>query len=217
MKSVFLIFAIAIGLVACGGNNSDTSSSSASENTIGEQVWMTKNLNVDKFRNGDPIPHAKTEEEWLNAYRNEEPAWCYYENDSINGEKYGKLYNMFAVMDRRGLAPEGWRIPSDADWTLLTDYLEGDLIAGGKMKSTGTQFWKSPNTGASNESGFSGLPGGFRYNNGIFGKIGLNAYWWSTYMSKEDSRELVLNYHSGDVERESFNEGQGLSVRCIRK
>lgn len=83
--------------------------------TIGNQVWMTKNLNVDKFRNGDPIPEAKTDEEWIKAGENKQPAWCYYENDPANGEKYGKVFNWYAVNDPRGLAPEGWHDPTEEE------------------------------------------------------------------------------------------------------
>jgi uncharacterized protein (TIGR02145 family) len=107
--------------------------------TIGTQVWMTKNLNVDKFRNGDSIPQAKTDEEWKKAGENGQPAWCYYDNNPANGAKYGKLYNFYAVNDSRGLAPKGYHIPTDAEWTTLIDYLGSD--AGKKMKSKSA--WKS--------------------------------------------------------------------------
>lgn len=102
---------------------------------IGTQIWMTENLNVSTFRNGDAIPEAKTNEEWEQAGQNKQPAWCYYNNDPKNGAKYGKLYNWFAVNDSRGLAPEGWHIPTDYEWTVLTDYLGGGEFAGGKLKS----------------------------------------------------------------------------------
>jgi uncharacterized protein (TIGR02145 family) len=115
------------------------------EVTIGHQVWMTKNLDVDKFRNGDPIPQAKTDAEWEAAGKNKEPAWCYYNNDPANGVKYGKLYNWYAVNDSRGLAPVGYHIPSDAEWMQLTDFLGSE--AGSKMKST--TGWKSYTTGGS--------------------------------------------------------------------
>ncbi len=103
--------------------------------TIGTQVWMIKNLDVATFRNGDPIPQAKTAEEWVKAGENQQPAWCYYDNDPANGAKYGKLYNWYAVNDSRGLAPVGYHIPSDAEWRKLTDFLGGEDIAGAKMKS----------------------------------------------------------------------------------
>jgi len=137
--------------------------------TIGTQVWMTKNLDVSTFRNGDPIPQAKTDEEWVKAGDNKQPAWCYYENDPANGAKYGKLYNWYAVSDSRGLAPVGYHVPSDAEWTLLTDYLGGEEKAGDKMKSK--QGWAEDGNGT-NSSGFSGLPGGNRNSNGSFDLIG---------------------------------------------
>jgi hypothetical protein len=112
---------------------------------IGTQVWMTKNLNVDKFRNGDPIPQAKTREEWKAAGENKQPAWCYYDNDPANGVKYGKLYNWYAVNDARGLAPAGYHVPSDAEWTILENQLGSD--AGTKMKST--SGWEGWETGGS--------------------------------------------------------------------
>ncbi|MEI8193686.1 MAG: fibrobacter succinogenes major paralogous domain-containing protein [Flavobacteriia bacterium] len=104
--------------------------------TIGTQVWTTKNLDVSTFRNGDVIPQASTDEAWEAARKNKQPAWCYYDNDPKNGTKYGKLYNWYAVNDPRGLAPAGYHIPTDAEWTVLTDYLGGVGIAGKKMKST---------------------------------------------------------------------------------
>ena len=113
----------------------------AQEIKIGAQTWTTKNLDVSKFRNGEAIPLAKTNAEWALAGQNQQPAWCYYENKGENGIKYGKLYNWYAVNDPRGLAPSGYHIPTDAEWTILTDYLGGDSIAGAKMKST--SGWKS--------------------------------------------------------------------------
>ena len=155
--------------------------------TIGSQVWMSKNLDVAKFRNGDPIPEAKTDEEWEKAGRNEQPAWCYYKNDPANGAKYGKLYNWYAVNDSRGLAPVGYHIPSDAEWTILTDYLGGENVAGTKMK---TKSGWVKNGNGTNSSGFSGLPGGNRNNNGTFNNIGNNGNWWS---SSENNTNYAWN------------------------
>jgi uncharacterized protein (TIGR02145 family) len=115
--------------------------------TIGKQIWHAKNLNVFTFRNGDPIPEAKTDEEWSWASDNEQPAWCYYNNDPANGSKYGKLYNWYAVNDPRGLAPAGYHIPTKAEWDALTVYLGGEDIAGNAMKST--SGWRSYTTGGS--------------------------------------------------------------------
>ena len=108
----------------------------AQEIKIGTQTWSTKNLDVSKFRNGEAIPLAKTDAEWELACQKSKPAWCYYENRGENGTIFGKLYNYYAVTDQRGLAPIGYHVPTDADWTILTDYLGGDSIAGAKMKST---------------------------------------------------------------------------------
>ena len=138
MKKVSLIFILLIGFGCI---------SYAQTITIGTQVWMTKNLDVATFRNGDPIPQAKTNEEWEKAGENQQPAWCYYDNDPANGAKYGKLYNWYAVNDSRGLAPVGYHIPSDAEWTKLTDFLGGESVAGTKMKSK--SGWNSYTTGGS--------------------------------------------------------------------
>ena len=103
---------------------------------IGTQVWTTKNLDVATFRNGDAIPQAKTDEEWKAAGENKQPAWCYYENNTANGTKYGKLYNWYAVNDARGLAPTGWHVATEEEWTVLSNYLGGEVVAGKKMKSS---------------------------------------------------------------------------------
>jgi uncharacterized protein (TIGR02145 family) len=215
MKKVSLILSAvvitAMMLSSCGGGVS-------TEVTIGKQVWMTENLNVDKFRNGEPIPEAKTDEEWKKAGDNGEPTWCYYNNNPDNGDRYGKLYNWYAVNDPRGLAPEGWKIPSEEDWSRLTDFLGGESVAGKKMKST--DFW-ADNDGESgngtNESGFSGLPGGARNVSGTFGKIGEYGVWWSsTEYSAGSAWYRVLNYDNGDVNRDNSRKRVGSSVRCLR-
>ena len=188
------------------------------EVTIGKQVWMTQNLNVDKFRNGDPIPEAKTDEEWRKAGENGEPAWCYYNNNPDNGDRYGKLYNWYAVNDPRGLAPEGWKIPSDEEWSRLADFLGGESVAGTKMKST--DFWadyegKSGN--GTNESGFSALPGGGRNGDGTFGAIGKYGYWWSsTENFTFNAWYRDLDYLVGLVGRSTSYKEFGFSVRCLR-
>jgi len=182
--------------------------------TIGTQVWMTKNLDVSTFRNGDPIPQAKTDEEWKKAGENKQPAWCYYNNDPANGAKYGKLYNWYAVNDSRGLAPVGYHIPSDAEWTKLTDFLGGNEVAGTKMKST--DGWKGNGNGT-NESGFSGLPGGYRYFGGTFDDFGDYGYWWSSSENlTTNAWYRYLNYVNGYVSRYGYSKGRGFSVRCLR-
>jgi uncharacterized protein (TIGR02145 family) len=200
------------------GDNDDNINQilSVNEVKIGKQIWMTENLNVDKFRNGNPIPEAKTDEEWKKAGENKQAAWCYYENDSKNGKKYGKLYNWYAVNDPRGLAPHGWHIPTDREWTLLIKYLGGESVAGGKMKSSGTQYWFSPNSGATNQSGFSGLPGGYRSSTGIFEYIYYGFWWSSSELDEASAWYRNLNYDISEVYRDNLGKTMGLSVRCIK-
>jgi uncharacterized protein (TIGR02145 family) len=184
---------------------------------IGNQVWMAENLNVSVFRNGDAIPEAKTVEEWNKAGQERKPAWCYYENDPANGEKYGKLYNWYAVNDSRQLAPEGWHVASDAEWQALVDYYGGQEVAAGKMKETGTEYWNSPNTGATNEHGFSALPGGHRDSKGHFFNIRHYAtFWSSTNCSKVSAWKRHLSRGDVKVYIDCFNMVAGYSVRCIR-
>ena len=181
---------------------------------IGNQVWMLENLDVEYFRNGDLIPQAKTAEDWENAGKNSEPAWCYYDNDESNGTKYGKLYNWYAVNDPRGLAPEGYHIPSNTELTELTDILGRENVAGIKMKSS--NGWYESGNG-NNSSGFSALPGGFRYINGSFSDIAKVGNWWSS--SEADSNNSVsrfLNYYNADVFNYNSDKQNGFSVRCLK-
>jgi uncharacterized protein (TIGR02145 family) len=194
---------------------------------INGQEWMQQNLAVTKYRNGDPIPTGLDNTTWLNTTAG---AYAIYDNDPANDVTYGKLYNWYAVNDSRGLCPTGWHVPSDAEWTTLINYLDpnaagGDVfpnIAGGKMKSTGTiengdGLWYSPNEQATNESGFTGLPGGYRYNFGSYFTIGLNGYWWSSteyYSSYAWYR--ILGCSNSDVSRDNGNKRYGFSVRCLR-
>ena len=192
--------------------------SMASSVIIGDQEWQTKNLDVDRFRNGEPIPQAITAEEWKAAGEKEEPAWCYYNNDTKNGRIYGKLYNWYAVNDARSLAPEGWHIPSDEEWTTLTDYLGGEEFAGDKMKTIGTSYWKTPNEGVNNESAFSALPGGIRNYYGSFSKLGGYALFWSaTEFDNFNARYYLLSSNLSLVVRSNgISKSVGASVRCIR-
>jgi uncharacterized protein (TIGR02145 family) len=184
---------------------------------IGNQEWQAENLDVDRFRNGDEISQVQSAAEWEQAGRERRPAWSYYENDAENGKIYGKLYNWYAVNDARGLAPEGWHIPTNEEWTILTDYLGGEEVAGGKMKSTGTAYWNSPNEGATNESGFSALPGGYRENNGSFNDVRVFAFFWS---ATEGGSGYAWNFklfflNDGVFWYNNF-KSYGASVRCLR-
>ena len=182
--------------------------------TIGSQVWLGKNLNVDHFANGDPIPEAKTADEWKSAGENKQPAWCYYNNDPANGRTYGKLYNWYAVNDPRGLAPRGWHIPSDEEWTATTTYLGGEATAGLSMKST--SGWNENGNG-NNNSGIAGLPGGYRGPNGAFNDLGEDGSWWSSSeYNTGNAWSRLLYYSDGNAYRPNNFKSCGFSVRCLR-
>lgn len=206
MKKLSVIFLFAI--FACG------KPSHIPEVTIGNQIWMTKNLDVTTFRNGETIPEIRTVEEWKKARDEETPAWCYYGGEPSNGIKYGKLYNWYAVSDPRGLAPKGWHIPKAEEWTILTDYL-GVEEAGTQMKNSSGWY---DNGNGSNSSGFAGLPGGY-IGGGEFSAIGTKGYWWSSSVS--NSRwdwSRTLAYDKGNVASYEQNYGKEYmySVRCIK-
>ncbi len=178
-------------------------------------IWMIKNLDVDHYRNGDTIAHITDADEWAALTTG---AYCYYDNDSATyAAIYGKLYNWYAVNDPRGLAPEGWHIPTASEWTSTVDCLGGASIAGGKMKEIGTMHWFSPNTGATNVSGFKGLPGGNRHNG--FTLLGIRGDWWTSTEDTwiEDAYCFGMFYGDQNVQTESIgNRHNGLSVRCVK-
>ncbi len=189
-------------------NDARESQVQKSEVIIGAQAWMAKNLEITTFRNGDTIPQAASDEAWRIAGENKQPAYCY------NGETYGKLYNWYAVNDPRGLAPEGWHIPTDAEWTQLSDYLGGKGVAGKKMKST--SGWNNKGNGT-NESGFNGLPGGGRNNDGTFDTRGNYGVWWSASEANTDNASTRNLGHGNDyLFRYSNGKERGFSVRCLR-
>lgn len=159
-----------------------------------------------------------TIEEWKTAGKNGQPAWCYHNNNPENGVLYGKLYNWYAVNDPRGLAPEGCKIPSDEDWSVLIDFLGGESVAGKKMKYT--DLWadyKGQSGNGTNESGFSGLPSGTRSDGGIFDFIGEIGPWWSSSVDSEfDAWSRLLTFDYGGISRGSYYLQAGFSVRCLR-
>lgn len=184
---------------------------------IGDQIWMSVNLNTIRFQNGDLIPEVRGDKEWKKAGENKQPAWCYYDNDSINGDKYGKLYNWYAVADSRSLCPVGWHVPSDAEWTILIDFLGGTLNAGGKMKSQ--KSWDTPYSGSSLKSKFDGLPGGLRDYFGNYRLIRDYGNWWCSDkvgFSEEQAWRFTLNYYNSRADIDLFEMELGLSVRCIK-
>jgi uncharacterized protein (TIGR02145 family) len=181
---------------------------------IGNQVWMADNLNTEWFQNGDLIPEIKSNDEWERAGEEGRAAWCYYDNKLKYGEQYGRLYNWYAVTDSRGLCPTGWHVPSDLDWSVLTDYLGGVSGAASKMKSN--KGW-SFNKGNTNSSGFNGLPGGNRSLSGYCLEIESSGTWWSTTTERINDawcRKLFFNH--GDVYRYDARKYEGFSVRCLR-
>jgi hypothetical protein len=177
------------------------------EVTIGSQVWTATNLDVSTYRNGDSIPQVQSQYYWGNLTTG---AWCYYENKTANGTKYGKLYNWYAVNDPRGIAPKGYHIPTDEEWTILTDNLGGEELAGAKMKSR--SGWLN-NSNGTNTSGFAALPGGRRDGDGTFYFIGTDGYWWSSGDENDDAWVRGL---TGSLYKGSFNRSSGFSVRCLR-
>jgi len=184
---------------------------------IGGQTWMQQNLNVSQFRNGDLIPEVKTDADWEKAGLEKKPAWCYYESNADNGKIYGKLYNWYAVHDKRGLAPKGWHIPSNEEWEVLATFLGGPDLAGKKLKEKGTAHWKSPNKDATNESGFTGLPGGLNYSFGSFVHQGNVGYWWTADEDGEETALLYsLSYENSTLLDLFLNKGVGISVRCVK-
>ncbi|NQU67476.1 MAG: hypothetical protein HQ510_05985 [Candidatus Marinimicrobia bacterium] len=196
---------------------------------IGDQEWMVENLKVTHYRNGDSIPTGYSGSEWSNLSTG---AYAVYPWDddvaslaTCGGncaETYGNLYNWYAVDDSRNITPEGWHVPTDEEWMELTDYLGGYLIAGGKMKSTGTiengdGLWYAPNAGATNESGFTALPGGYRLGGGTYGHMGNWGYYWSSTESGSfNAWRRTLYYHYSIVSRGSVSKQTGFSVRCVR-
>jgi len=210
-----LLFAILLLLILWGcSTNPPPTPQNIPTVTICNQVWMTKNLDVTSYRNGDAIPQVTDSSTWANLTSG---AWCYYNNDAANGPIYGKLYNWYAVNDTRGLAPTGYHVPSDAEWTTLETCLGGNLVAGGAMKEVGYTHWLSPNTGATNSSGFAGLPGGARGGNISFCFIGYEGYWWSsTEYITSSALYRGLNFNVSDLFRGYGSKTVGFSVRCLR-
>lgn len=180
---------------------------------IGNQVWMAENLSTTKLNDGTPIPLVTDNDTWGNLTT---PGYCFYNNKTQNGDMYGALYNWYAVNTGK-LCPEGWHVPSDDEWTTLTMYLGGESVSGSKLKETGTTHWIGSNTGSTNETSFTALPGGYRLFNISFYYSGRKGIWWSA--SEEDISYAWLrsmNVSSSNVVRNYSSKENGLSVRCIK-
>ncbi len=195
--------------------------------TIGNQVWMVKNLSVDRYRNGDPIPQVTNAVAWGSLTTG---AWCWYNNDSATyAEKYGRLYNWYAVNDPRGLAPVGYRVASNADWSKLTKFLSPTAdttctncfpssTAGGALKDAGIINWASPNTGGTNVTGFTALPGGDRNSAGVFNYVrNYGSFWTSTSFQPSTALFRYLFSGSASIANNFDDKRVGYSVRCIKE
>jgi len=182
---------------------------------IGNLVWMKENLKVTHYRNGEPIPSITDQTAWAGLFTG---ARCYYNNDSIAYDAvYGSLYNWYAVNNVNNLCPEGWHVPSDSEWATTETFLGGSIVAGGKMKEPGTSHWKSPNTGATNESEFTGIPGGMRGLDNTFSTMSENGLWWaSTTSGSSMAWSRYLWYLFAGVDRNPAPKTLGLSVRCVK-
>ncbi|MFN9112117.1 MAG: FISUMP domain-containing protein, partial [Bacteroidota bacterium] len=205
----------------------DTSGNTYPTVTIGTQVWMAENLRTTKYRDGSNIPIVTDITQWENNwnYGNplQQPMMCWNNNDqaTYTANKFGALYNWYAINPstngNKNVCPTGWHVPTDAEWTTLTTFLGGENVAGGKMKSTGTQYWQNPNQDATNSSGWSGLPGGFRNYDGLFYVVGSFGVWWSsTEYATFEALSRDVYYDNGDVGRKIDNKTFGFSVRCLR-
>lgn len=180
---------------------------------IGNQVWMSENLATEKFRNGDLIPQAKSRSEWERLCSEGKPGWSYPVNNKDNDRKYGKLYNWYAVSDPREIAPEGFHVASDEEWSILTDHFGGEIFAALQLRVSAR-----PGTGGDlSESGFSGLPGGGCRGDGSFFGFGSKGYWWtSTSANDEYAWTRQLDYTQSAINSLTFHKQSGLSVRCIK-
>jgi uncharacterized protein (TIGR02145 family) len=212
IASTFLFFC---SYLATGQELRDKDGNSYKTVKYGKQEWMASNLNVTHFRNGDAIPEVKTAEEWMNAAKEGKPACCAYENDTANASRYGRLYNWFAVNDKRGLAPEGWHVAINADWSMLVKNLLGIDYAGAKLKSVAD--WKA---GTGNDKiGFKALPGGFRDAGGKFMDLGKKAQFWSNSVPvdvkpSDKIYSFALSNNTVECQYLQVEKGMGLSIRC---
>jgi uncharacterized protein (TIGR02145 family) len=184
--------------------------------TIGTQVWMAENLKTTKYNDGAPIPLVTGNSAWANLTT---PGYCFYDNDAgTNKATYGAIYNWYTVNTGK-LCPTGWHVPTDIEWIILTQFLGGEPLAGGELKETGTIHWSSPNEGATNSSGFTALPGGYRQDDGSFYNINDDDFWWS---STESTSQITkawsrgVNYNYPYVYADIYLKSFGYSVRCLK-
>jgi uncharacterized protein (TIGR02145 family) len=178
------------------------------------RTWSYKNLTIRTYRNGDSIPVVTDPTAWSNLTTG---AMCWFNNDSTaNDSIYGALYNWYAINDSRGFAPQGWHMPSNGEFNLISNCLGGNAVAGGKMKTVST-LWTIPNTGATNTSGFNGLPGGLRNSNGLFSSLHTNGNWWSkTESNTNNAWYSFLQYQNASLSSVVISKNTGFSIRLIK-
>jgi uncharacterized protein (TIGR02145 family) len=194
--------------------------------TIGTQVWMAENLKTTKYNDGTPIPNIADNTAWAALTTG---AYSDYSNTPSNSTTYGRLYNWYVVDNNaatkvasnggKNVCPTSWHMPTDAEWTTLTDYLGGLSIAGGKLKETGTTHWTTPNIGATNETGFTALPGGYRGYDGTYYYVGDYGCWWSSTEYSTDTTYAwprFMFYYASFVTSFNYSKHYGFSVRCVR-
>lgn len=226
MKKLFLLLPILLS-VACNADKpepeplpaliSDADGNVYNTVSIGTQIWLSENLKTTKYNDGSAIPLVTSP----SGPHTRTPAYFWYDDTPSNGDTYGALYNWFAVNagsnSGKNVCPIGWHVPSDAEWTILIDFLGGEGVAGGKLKEEETIHWTSPNDGATDEVGFKALPGGFRNYSGEFVYIGGNGGWWSaTEGSAAVAWGRSVNYNSSSVNRYVGLKDLGFSVRCLK-
>lgn len=188
---------------------------------IGDQVWMSENLKTTRLNDGTPIEMITEYGAWADL---ESPAYCWYNNDSLNGEPYGALYNWYVVETER-ICPEGWHVPTDEEWNEMVGHLIDLNNIGGALKESGTSYWRSPNTGATNASGFTALPGGYRSFNGTFNLLRASGYWWSAtqaswyHVSDQVPARVIfrsVQHDNNTLIRHISEKTNGFSIRCVK-
>lgn len=230
MKKLFVLFALtsvlfsyknkisAQNLGTPGPNITDVEGNSYKTVSIGKQTWMAENLKTSKYNDGVNIPNITDDTKWGNDTIG---GWTYYNNDSSNNVKFGKLYNWYSVSPKMNgnkyVCPIGWHVPTDAEWKLLIDYLGGASLAGAKMKEVGIMKWNTPNINATNSSLFTGVPGGSRNIIGVYDDIGsVGGYWSSTEFDRNSAFYFHLYCNNDLVGRYDEFKVSGISIRCIK-
>ena len=224
-----VLLALAVFTVSCKEDDAEPTRSSVTDIdgnvydtvVIGTQVWMVQNLKVTKYRNGDAIPKISDYTEWFNSRTT--GVYGNYGGDESNGNIYGRLYNFAAATDSRNIAPLGWHVPSIDEWQTLVDYLGGVPVAIGKMKETGTSHWVESNPTDDNSSGFTALPGGYRWSFGYDAALGADGYWWTSTTFRSSEPLLHGSFHISwqfydfnGVSGYNEDENLGMSIRCIK-